>query len=46
VIGFGAVGAYLRRLARMLKKVKAAHANLSIVYFISFPTLSIAITPI
>ena len=46
VIGFGAVGAHLRRLVRMLKKVKAAHANLSIVYYITFPTTSIAITPI
>jgi hypothetical protein len=46
VIGFGAVGAYLRRLVRMIQKVKAAHSTISLVYWITYPTTSITITPI
>jgi hypothetical protein len=46
VIGFGPVGAYLRRLVRMIRKVKAAHTTISLVYWITYPTTSITITPI
>lgn len=46
VVGFGAVGAYLRRLVRMIRKVKAAHVTVTIVYWITYPSASIAITPV
>lgn len=46
VIGFGGLGRYLRRLVRMIQKVKAAHSTISLVYWITYPTTSITITPI
>jgi hypothetical protein len=38
VIGFGPLGAYIRRLIRMLRKVKAAHVDITLAYWITFPT--------